>query len=191
MGNQSVSSTNKRSDAFIINFTKKYWISHSYDAASICVKRVVFISMVGLFQTYKKCPPHVLYASLLILPIKKEWIYADDPTQFAAQLQSVSSGLIRDDVNSKEFIELIKWKESQGLVLYAKDECKSSGDDSVVGMDEELIHPFWRYVSAKLRLLHDPITSQRYKPLPFESSYWTNQIGITSENTRTSFTYEL
>ena len=38
-------------------------------------KRLVFVSLIGLFQTWNKCPSFLLYSALFILPLKKQWIY--------------------------------------------------------------------------------------------------------------------
>eukprot|EP01084_Bolivina_argentea_P135283 238418_1 len=38
-------------------------------------RRVVFVSLIGLFQTWKNCPSNILFSSIIMLPIKKKWIY--------------------------------------------------------------------------------------------------------------------
>eukprot|EP01083_Nonionella_stella_P038855 105647_1 len=170
MGNQLRNST-KNNDTFIIEFNKKNLMTDPSDVP-LCSKRLIFISLVGLFQTYKKCPPHMLHSSILVMPLKRKWIYS---SKYEEQMQSVSSGLIgRDDAQSSEFYQLLKYKDSQGLVFWAKDEYKSSSNDT-------LTHPFWQLVSYKLSCLQDPITSKPYNPLPFEIDYWlSNQDDVCS-----------
>eukprot|EP01084_Bolivina_argentea_P162356 282571_1 len=128
----SKSSTNENNiDKFIIEFNKNNGncAADTYSVA-LCCKRVVFISLIGLFQSYKTCPSHVLYSSLLILPLRKKWVNSKDwPREYISELKSVSSGLIRDDIRSHAFFELIKWKNSQGLVIWAnEDEHKTTHD---------------------------------------------------------------
>eukprot|EP01084_Bolivina_argentea_P157399 274302_1 len=103
------------------------------------------------------------------MPLKKGWIYS--PSKYVQQLRSASSGLIHHDTESQQLFELIKWKHSQGLVIWANE-------DESCGSDTELVHSFWREVSHKLVSLYDPITSQSYNPLILDSndvSYKTNQ----------------
>ena len=45
-----------------------------YTITSSDVRRLVFISIIGCFKTWKNCPGHSLYSAILILPIKREWI---------------------------------------------------------------------------------------------------------------------
>lgn len=45
------------------------------DISTFDQKRQVFISLIGLFQTWTKMPSHVLYSAIFCLPLKREWIY--------------------------------------------------------------------------------------------------------------------
>eukprot|EP01084_Bolivina_argentea_P072101 130951_1 len=38
-------------------------------------RRIVFVSALGLYETYLFCPASILYSAIFILPIKKKWIY--------------------------------------------------------------------------------------------------------------------
>eukprot|EP01083_Nonionella_stella_P063882 166016_1 len=152
-------SSSKTNDAFIINHHRNNTVndpSSSLDALSH--KRVIFISLIGLYQSYKKCPAHILYSSLLIMPLKKDWVHS--PSKYMDQLHAASSGLILQDSESQELLELIKWKDSQGLVIWAQDEYRTPHPSY-----SDLVHPFWRFVSDKLVSLYDPITSHCCKPL--------------------------
>eukprot|EP01083_Nonionella_stella_P312179 1115726_1 len=98
-------SSSKTNDAFIINHHRNNTVndpSSSLDALSH--KRVIFISLIGLYQSYKKCPAHILYSSLLIMPLKKEWIQY--PSQYMELLRSASSGLVRNDADGQDLFEL-------------------------------------------------------------------------------------
>eukprot|EP01083_Nonionella_stella_P153800 494586_1 len=153
MGNKQPTVTSMEdNDAFIIKFNRNNTINDA-----LCQKRVIFISFIGLCQSYRKCPPHILYSSLLIMPLKKEWIQY--PSQYMELLRSASSGLVRNDADGQDLFELLKWKDSQGLVIWTQDEYQTSQQSSI------LVHPFWQFVSDILVSLYDPITSQCYKPL--------------------------
>ena len=49
-------------------------------------RRLVFISLVGLYQTWRKVPSVLLYTSLILVPLKREWIY--DPDKYGEQLKA-------------------------------------------------------------------------------------------------------
>eukprot|EP01083_Nonionella_stella_P312180 1115727_1 len=143
MGNKQPTVTSMEdNDAFIIKFNRNNTINDA-----LCQKRVIFISFIGLCQSYRKCPPHILYSSLLIMPLKKEWIH--HPSKYMELV----------DTYGQELFELIKWKDSQGLVIWARDEYRTTHQSY------DLVHPFWQFVSEILVSLYDPITSQCYKPL--------------------------
>eukprot|EP01083_Nonionella_stella_P063881 166012_1 len=150
MGNKSnaIHSECKTNDSFIINFKKNCTVNDpSHFPETSCPKRVVFISLIGLFQSYKKCPAHLLYSSVLFMPLKKEWIH--HPSKYMELV----------DTYGQELFELIKWKDSQGLVIWARDEYRTTHQSY------DLVHPFWQFVSEILVSLYDPITSRCYKPL--------------------------
>eukprot|EP01083_Nonionella_stella_P002531 7272_1 len=172
MGNTHHSITKQKTDAFIMQFNKS-WCGDQSTGVEInvsnrtsialemsCSKRVIFISLTGLAMTYRKCPPHVLYSALLIMPLKRKWIYS---SKYVTQLNAASSGLLRKDASTKEFVQLLKWKDSQGLVLWGKDEYETSSKQ-----ESNLVHPFWQEVSNHLVSLYDPITNGSYKPIQFD-----------------------
>ena len=64
---------------------------HSVSEDTIDRRRVVFISLSGLYKSYKQCPSHVLYTSLMILPLKRSWIY--NPSRYAKQLKAQFVGM--------------------------------------------------------------------------------------------------
>eukprot|EP01083_Nonionella_stella_P002530 7270_1 len=170
MGNQHQSTTKKKADDFIIQFNKRNIpnCNQPTDLTSSS-KRTIFISLIGLALTWKNSPPHVLYSSLLILPLKRKWIYS---SKYMEELEAASSGLLRnEDPSTKEFVELIKWKDSQGLVFWAKDDRETSSTQ------ENLVHPFWQDVSNHLVSLYDPVTSETYKPLQFEDEQNADIVG--------------
>ena len=53
---------------------------------SLDKRRFVFISLIGLYQTYKTIPSFILYSSLFILPLKRDWIYK--PQLYRAEIEA-------------------------------------------------------------------------------------------------------
>ena len=56
------------------------------DISSYDERRVVFVSLNGLFRTWKQCPSMILYHSMLIMPLKKKWIY--NPSKYENEFRS-------------------------------------------------------------------------------------------------------
>eukprot|EP01083_Nonionella_stella_P091895 257013_1 len=108
MGNKHQSISKNKGDAFIIQFNKTNVVNVGNTIA--CSKRVIFISLIGLVLSYKRCPPHVLYSSLLLMPLKRKWIYS---SKYVTELTTASSGLLRKDATTKQFVQLLQWKDSQ------------------------------------------------------------------------------
>lgn len=55
-------------------------------ADSLDARRVVFVSLIGLYQSWKDCPSVVLYSAVFILPLHRQWIY--NPRKYEEELQS-------------------------------------------------------------------------------------------------------
>eukprot|EP00484_Ammonia_sp_Unknown_P025714 CAMPEP_0197033740 /NCGR_PEP_ID=MMETSP1384-20130603/12064_1 /TAXON_ID=29189 /ORGANISM="Ammonia sp." /LENGTH=318 /DNA_ID=CAMNT_0042463589 /DNA_START=61 /DNA_END=1017 /DNA_ORIENTATION=+ len=193
MGNQSCttsatcSSPHKQvrnRDRFIVQYSSqqraKEIARQTVSAANKHVdqRRVVFISLLGLYQTWKQCPPYLLYSALVIIPMKSSWIYR--PRKHKEELrQSLLAQLSVFSQNPKqvnEFVKLLKWKDAQGLVIWALDDFEPrledmmEGDDTSANLDA-LMAPFWRYVSHKLTSMIDPMTGNNYKALK-DTAWW-------------------
>ena len=62
-------------------------------------KRTVFVSLNGLWQTWQTVPSHILYSSILILPLSKKWIYnlkqyeKEISSHFVSMISSFQSGI--------------------------------------------------------------------------------------------------
>eukprot|EP01084_Bolivina_argentea_P163554 284512_1 len=106
-----------------------------------------------------------------MLPLKKKWIL-----QYSKNKNELETKLINlvlpdlDTPNSHEngemnqFISLLKWKNSQGLIFWMLDEYNVSNDTP--------IHSFWNYFSDCLIKLYDPITGKKYNPINIDPNYW-------------------
>ena len=73
-----------------------------------------------------------------------------------------------DNMDTKQFIELIKWKDSQKLVMFMMDDCEYPNEE----LQNSLVHPFWYHLSRKVESLYDPITGRNYQPLHLDSAFY-------------------
>eukprot|EP01084_Bolivina_argentea_P223198 377679_1 len=151
-------------NAFIIEHVQNNTHNHKIEIDTFDQRRLVFISLVGMIQTWKLCPPIQLYSALVLLPLKRDWIYHPElysdemHHHFISQVSSVS-----DSKGRNEFLELIKWKDSQNLCFWMLDHEQSTS----------LVHPFWEHLSNRLSDLYDPITRNKYTELHLDVQYWT------------------
>jgi len=162
--------------------TEKFIVKHSQQTnienARSEHRRLVFISFHGLYQTWQKCPPYLLYSALVILPLKSDWIHK--PDQHNAEIQSsVMRNICQNKSQINEFMEFLKWKNAQGLVLWALDDIYIEPDV------HSLVAPFWRSVSRKLTSLVDPITGQKYHALKSPEWWKTTYAAATKRSPQT------
>jgi len=155
---------NSKTDGFIKKYLKNYQSTNNNvkDSVLMDMRRVVFVSLNGLYNSWKKCPIHVLYTSILLLPLKKDWIY--NPSKYKTQLTPKVA-------ESKPFMELLRWKDSQNLIFYMLDE----HGPKVETEDDVFISPFWLKLSTHLETLYDNIHQIKYKKLIFDNKYWENR----------------
>eukprot|EP01084_Bolivina_argentea_P204330 348937_1 len=150
-------------------------------------KRVVFISLIGFYRSWQQVPSEIMNHCLLLLPLKQIWIY--QPTKYMNEIRSSLiyqfSMFFPDPTETQKFIEMVKWKDSQGLVcwmldyidrdeypIYHADEEKYPSDSSVVN---PLIAAFWYHLSMKLTTLNDICTGYKYKPLILDVNWYRNK----------------
>eukprot|EP01084_Bolivina_argentea_P183268 316271_1 len=159
---------------FIIKYNKlNERNNNTIDIKSLDQRRVIFVSLIGLFSSWRECPSFVLYSAIFLLKLKREWVY--NPAQyvneikahFVSQLNSFS-----DISETREFIKLLKWKDSQGLVMWMFDDYSNTNDK------KSLIHPFWSHCNDKLRALYDPISKNKYNELDLDATYWQDKIPV-------------
>eukprot|EP00484_Ammonia_sp_Unknown_P021938 CAMPEP_0197031872 /NCGR_PEP_ID=MMETSP1384-20130603/10716_1 /TAXON_ID=29189 /ORGANISM="Ammonia sp." /LENGTH=269 /DNA_ID=CAMNT_0042461449 /DNA_START=55 /DNA_END=864 /DNA_ORIENTATION=- len=147
-------------------FVKKHshHIEHAAiaDAHALDLRRVVWVSLHGLFYSWKRCPMLLLYTSIIIAPLKRKWIY--HPAKYQAELSEKVA-------TCPEFIELLQWKDSQKLIFFLGDLEQSDRDREEAGT---LIAPFWVRFSNVLTSLYDHVTHSNYQPLPLDANYWRN-----------------
>eukprot|EP01083_Nonionella_stella_P191350 708352_1 len=161
----------QNNDEFIVNYVQNNCKIKINDIKFLDQRRVVFISLMGLYNTWKSCPAITLYSSIFILPLKRDWIYY--PTQYTNEIKStfISQLTMFTDTGSaeiNEFIKLLKWKDKNGLVFWMLNDYKCDKNDS-------LIHPFWIDVNVKLSNLYDPITTKLYNPINLDEKQWKSK----------------
>eukprot|EP01084_Bolivina_argentea_P164109 285353_1 len=156
-------------------------------------KRVVFISLIGLYRSwkFKNIPPLTMNDCLLLVPMKQIWIY--QPSKYENELRTSFMSQITmfsDTAETEEFFEMIKWKDQQGLVCWIKDyftsdefPMYSSKKDCYPNHSDinPLISSFWYFLSTKLTTLHDPCTGNKYKPLILDSKWYKNKYRFQSK----------
>ena len=49
-------------------------------------RRIVWISLLGLYNSWKQCPSVILYSSIFLLPLKQKWIYS--PIKYQQEIQN-------------------------------------------------------------------------------------------------------
>jgi hypothetical protein len=132
-------------------------------------KRVVFISVMGLHQSWKDCPISLLQSCILILPIKRKWI---------SQKRKSSDhdfSVLRDE----DFLKLLRWKNEQQLLFCMEDEVDPK-HPAIAAFDDECgfdsnVAPFWKLLSFELAKLTDPTTGLKYSPLKLDERWWKHQ----------------
>mmetsp|Transcript_48908 Transcript_48908/g.81183 ORF Transcript_48908/g.81183 Transcript_48908/m.81183 type:complete len:272 (+) Transcript_48908:35-850(+) len=148
-------------DSFFVALVKEYRARNGgikKEPVSFNPRRVTFISVYGLFQTWRQCPPTSLYNAIFILPVKKKWIEA--PFKYGHQYS--------DLLQNQEFNHLLRWKLSQRLLFCACD----TEDVNLQVNDAYMVATLWHQVSARLQELYDPIRQRRYDPLFLDEHHW-------------------
>eukprot|EP01083_Nonionella_stella_P109403 318977_1 len=140
------------------------------DIQKLDQRRLVFISLIGAYQTWKQCPSVSLYSALFLMPLKRDWIrYPEQYTQelyayFTYPLLSVS-----DTEGIEQFINLLKWKDSQHLVFWMLD---AYPEVPLSVSQGALVYPFWHHLSNAISHLYDPITKSNCNPLQLDDKFW-------------------
>eukprot|EP01084_Bolivina_argentea_P122480 217030_1 len=162
------------SDEFIIRYNKT---NQPFNSNSIDTRRVVFISLLGLYQSWRSCPTHTLYSAIFMLPLKRNAIYYSEKYLQERQTSLLSElSMFHSDVEAlRLFIELIKWKDSQQLVFWMLDDYEPTKNK------DPLIGPFWYCFNQKITNLYDPITRKNYKSLNLNCEYWRKDNNKLSE----------
>eukprot|EP01084_Bolivina_argentea_P299970 517129_1 len=175
------SSTNKQSQEslFLTRIYKRNKeIDKKTDISTFDQRRTVFVSLIGLFETYTTCPTYVLYSSLLIMPLQKKWIY--DISRHKKELESSFNSKLTNQ--HKDFIEFLRWKDSQNCVFWMADEYQNKGTET----EHSLVSPFWKVLSSELTILYDPVSRDTYKQLHLNDEWWYRSFTHAKYNTKRS-----
>eukprot|EP01084_Bolivina_argentea_P183271 316278_1 len=72
---------------FIIKYNKlNERNNNTIDIKSLDQRRVIFVSLIGLFSSWRECPSFVLYSAIFLVPLKHKWIY--NPVKYVHEIQS-------------------------------------------------------------------------------------------------------
>jgi len=148
-------------------------------------RRLVFVSLVGLYWSWQDCPSSLLYSAVLVVPhpFKREWcLHASPPTK---SLLLDYGNLFQDWDRWQTFRDLLQWKDAQGLVFWAagaKQQKKPQGHVCDDANDEksppsQLVSAFWKDVNSKIVTLYDPVAQSHYQPLQLDADWWQNIYG--------------
>eukprot|EP01084_Bolivina_argentea_P241136 404892_1 len=199
MGNKT--STNKlkcsKNDFMIKYFQNNKQNDQHVVQSGLDDRRIVFVSLFGLCSTWKTVPSVALYTALIVLPLKSKWI--QNPNKFYDSLNSSFMDFMNQFVVSTEtlhFIELLKWKDKQGLVIWMYDylDAKNNPIPSRIVCDNNnnnnkhySIATFWYHFNEKLTSLYDHISGNTYKPINLDIKWWKNKSKFVSKyNTKYS-----
>jgi len=169
---------NKKIDEFIIKHYRQNKDKNcSVDIEELNKGRTVFIGTNAIFKCWQDISSATLYTSLLLLPMKKQWIYS--PNKHKQELEATIP-LAKDNAETKKFLELLQWKDSQNLVMFMMDDWAYPNEEA----NNSAIHPFWYHLSQKLeslsyRGLH--LTSDYYQSRDFIHKFETESGSILNE----------
>eukprot|EP00485_Elphidium_margaritaceum_P019185 CAMPEP_0202731142 /NCGR_PEP_ID=MMETSP1385-20130828/186996_1 /ASSEMBLY_ACC=CAM_ASM_000861 /TAXON_ID=933848 /ORGANISM="Elphidium margaritaceum" /LENGTH=281 /DNA_ID=CAMNT_0049397425 /DNA_START=34 /DNA_END=879 /DNA_ORIENTATION=+ len=145
-------------------------------------RRLVFVSVIGLYNSWKQCATHLLFPAIVLLPMKRCWIYK--PKKYTEEIVSTIGARGNCILNNeiKDFVAFLKWKDTQKLAFFMLDDYPA--DDEI--KSNSLIHPFWSHLSRVLQTLHDPVQNTLYRGLQLDDVFWTTRYG---QNTSTRSRY--
>jgi len=143
-------------------------------------RRLVFVSVLGFYGSYRQCSQSELCDAMLILPIKKEWLYdstgdgdvkENDEEQFPNFFTSMSL-FFYDEQITRRFIQLLRFKHEQGLLFCMLDERDSHPHSDA----NPLVNPFWYHLSEAL-------VRQGYDALHLDPNWYGKQTTLKFSKT--------
>mmetsp|Transcript_47799 Transcript_47799/g.76610 ORF Transcript_47799/g.76610 Transcript_47799/m.76610 type:complete len:258 (+) Transcript_47799:85-858(+) len=145
-------------------------------------RRLVFVSLSGLFRSYKQTPMILLYPAIFVLPIKRAWLDGKVRDEFTDTFIG-----LQDPAELEQFLHLLRWKDSQKLLFCQLDALDS---DAVPSSGQGMIASFWRdfsdrLVSLKLNALKLDDASiwkvGKRSASAFQSAYNTTSLAVMTE----------
>eukprot|EP00485_Elphidium_margaritaceum_P005925 CAMPEP_0202695810 /NCGR_PEP_ID=MMETSP1385-20130828/9293_1 /ASSEMBLY_ACC=CAM_ASM_000861 /TAXON_ID=933848 /ORGANISM="Elphidium margaritaceum" /LENGTH=325 /DNA_ID=CAMNT_0049351887 /DNA_START=185 /DNA_END=1162 /DNA_ORIENTATION=+ len=146
-------------------------------------RRLVFVSLIGLYTSWKKCPASVLSDAIFVLPLKRRWIY--QPKKYKHQIHTHILEKVNcfqeEETSLSKFFDVLRWKDRQKLVFFVLDDeyYDNKANDEKYNHGHFLIAPFWKRFSEKLTALQDPVTELNYMPLILNEDWWRTQYNRT------------
>eukprot|EP01084_Bolivina_argentea_P283798 486154_1 len=162
--------TPQHNDSFILQYNRSNQ-NIITDIDTFDQRRLLFVSLFGLFRNWKKYPSIQLYSAIIMAPLKEKWIY--NLSKYAnemEQTQYFNISNFTDDARAfNEFIELLKWKNDQGLIFWMLNDYSKYFNKCT----NKVIDPFWIFFNFRLTKMYDPVTQKKYEPIKFDEMWWT------------------
>eukprot|EP01083_Nonionella_stella_P011803 33485_1 len=173
----------KPNDEFVIHQLRD---DDAQTIESLDVRRLVFINLPGLYNSWHRVPCSLLYIALFLVPLKRKWLH--QPSTLANELQQALGEHALDLSEFDSFVALLRWKHSQGLVIWILDELEIAEypHDICKNGSNPLVAPIWHKLSGRLMSLRDHIEERHYDPLNFDEEYWTNTNRFCSKYNTTT-----
>ena len=79
------------SDQFFIKLHQQQTVSNVLNDVNVDElvlkdqRRIVWVSLLGLYNSWRQCPSIMMYSSIFLLPLKQKWIYA--PLKYQQQIE--------------------------------------------------------------------------------------------------------
>ena len=111
--------------------------------------------------------PIILEHSLFIFSIKKEWLFN--------KCKKDNSNNILHQFNmhkNKEFIKLLKYKYSQGLLICLNNKTNKNTSQKIACLSNTKINPIWFDISNKLTTIFNSNTNTYHNALVLNKQYW-------------------
>mmetsp|Transcript_25325 Transcript_25325/g.40261 ORF Transcript_25325/g.40261 Transcript_25325/m.40261 type:complete len:290 (-) Transcript_25325:14-883(-) len=169
-------------ETFFVNYCQRDGVEQNIqhvDIEWLHERRVVFVSVMGLFRSWRATPTYILHSCLVFMPFDREWLQNPGHSRYAHLLLPGSEPEIDD------FVQFIRYKDQQAFVFWAGDEYETkpmNEHEEKTENENALIAPFWRHVSQRLTNLYDPIRRTNYSPLKFElqnECAFASQYGVS------------
>eukprot|EP01084_Bolivina_argentea_P283797 486153_1 len=161
--------TPQHNDSFILQYNRSNQ-NIITDIDTFDQRRLLFVSLFGLFRNWKKYPSIQLYSAIIVVPLKEEWIY--NLSKYAAEMKKTQLynmyNFTKDVKALNEFIHLLQWKNAQGLVFWILNDYSEYSNKCT----DNLVDPFWIYFNSRLTNLYDPVTQKKYAPVKFDVEWW-------------------
>jgi len=160
---------------------KKFAMNHADIKNSLHKPRVIFVSLFALKLSWESIPFDILYHSIFCINSRKQWIFPNDNK--ISILESNASYITKYMHLDKMFIELLRCKEEQGLIIWMNceninnNQKRNNESNGNINNNIKLVEN-WKMISNQLCCINDPITNKFYNPLKLSIHQYRNTINF-------------